>query len=102
MKVAPVSADLLIKLGLVAVAAWGVWRVYKKVDGLLPPVGDTLRNAIDGVGDAASSAVNWADRKATETGATARLWWHGVSTSDYEANQARQAYALIDPRRTDL
>lgn len=39
MKVAPVSADLLIKLALMATAIGGLWYVGRRVAGALPSAG---------------------------------------------------------------
>jgi hypothetical protein len=48
MKIAPVSADLLIKLALVAAAAGVVYYGFRKLSGVAGSVADAAEDVIDG------------------------------------------------------
>nr|WP_315242846.1 hypothetical protein [uncultured Albidiferax sp.] len=54
MKVAPVSADLLIKLTLIAAAVAGIWYVGKKATDTVAAAWEPLSNAVISVGEYAS------------------------------------------------
>ena len=53
MKVAPVSADLLIKLALGAVVLGGVWYAYRQTRASLDNLSQSASSAAAWVGDAA-------------------------------------------------
>lgn len=48
MKIAPVSADMLIKLTLIAAAVGAVWYAGKTVSGAASAAWDPLKNAVVG------------------------------------------------------
>lgn len=75
MKVAPVSADLLIKIGLVVGVLGLAWYAYQRATGAAGEVASAVGNAIHAATDATITAVNpanpdnLANQAATSAGA---------------------------------
>lgn len=105
MKVAPVSADLLVKLAIGAlVVGGGVYLVRRAWAGLptLPDVGGLVSGAIDTVGDFASDTAD----AVTDTFWTAEYWARDVRDNVQAGfGQAadftwRQATTTLNPAST--
>lgn len=59
MKVAPVSADLLIKLTLIAAAVAGIWYAGKKATEAVSSAWAPLSNAVVSLGEFAPYVTPW-------------------------------------------
>lgn len=103
MKIAPPSADLLIKLALVALVVGGGVYLVRRASGAigdaLPDVGGWIDSAVDAVGNATDSAVdtfyeaeNWSRNIHDE-------WREGIGLGvDYGV---RQVQTSLNPASTD-
>lgn len=123
MKVAAPSADLLIKLALLAGGIGAAWYLYKQASQKLNGVTNTIENVYQSVADTANEVAdavivgtnpanpeNWINRAATagvnaiagnEQSIGGRIYdWFNPDPVDV-AREARADYALTDPRRVD-